>query len=90
MSFLSKDIPIGGWALRREAYGKDGVAEVSYKFHPKLILKAMKTLTVSQKICSIECFSTSLRFQGLQFQYRRYSFTTRCFTDEKSKLAYRR
>lgn len=37
-----KDIPIGGWLLKREAGGQ----EVSYKFHPKLALKVGKTVTV--------------------------------------------
>lgn len=37
-----KDIPIGGWVLKREAGG----LEVTYKFHPKLSLKGGKTITI--------------------------------------------
>ncbi|KHJ44927.1 intermediate filament tail domain protein [Trichuris suis] len=37
-----QDVPIGGWTLKRKAGG----AEVSYKFHAKLVLKSDKTVTV--------------------------------------------
>uniref|UniRef100_A0A5S6Q993 LTD domain-containing protein n=1 Tax=Trichuris muris TaxID=70415 RepID=A0A5S6Q993_TRIMR len=38
----TQDVPIGGWTLKRKAGG----AEVSYKFHSKLLLKPEMTVTV--------------------------------------------
>lgn len=37
-----KDVPVGSWLIKREAGGH----EVTYKFHPKLVLKGGKTVTV--------------------------------------------
>ncbi|VDP05994.1 unnamed protein product [Soboliphyme baturini] len=39
---LDKDIPIGGWVIKRTAGGN----EVTYKFHSKLVMKPQKQVTV--------------------------------------------
>lgn len=81
-----KDIPVGSWVLKQSAGGQ----EVTYKFHPKLVLKADKTITVySSNTDATHCPPDVLVMKNQQWPVKGEKVRSSLFNADDQEVAWR-